>query len=74
MNARYCASIPLAEARAFLKLYFGSRATIPHGSRCYWVAGIHAVMDRPGLHLIAGAGGMCGVWVQANEQTREAVA
>lgn len=63
MKPRYEVEIPIREARGWVKSNFGPRATIPHGSRTLWIAGLQYVTDQPGVYLTAAAGGMCGVRV-----------
>jgi hypothetical protein len=63
MNPRYSEEVSLKFGRTFLKMYFGNRATIPHGSKVVWLAGVQYVTDQPGVYLVGAAGGMCGVQV-----------
>lgn len=63
MQSRYCEPISISEGRTFMKLYFGNRATIPHGSKVVWLAGVQYVTDQPGVYLVGAAGGMCGIQV-----------
>lgn len=52
-NPRYTEHISIHDARCWLKQHFGNRATIPHGSKTLWVAGVRWVTDQPGCYLIA---------------------
>ena len=61
MKPRYSTPISIREARTFLRLEISDKARIPHGSRCWWVAGVRYVTDQPGAYLIAGVGGLQGV-------------
>lgn len=73
LRARYLVPITVRECRAHLVAMFGI-AKVPHGSTCYYVAGIHQHCNAPGLYLTAGSGGMCGVLIvpkaQALEETK----
>ena len=62
-SPRYQVEIPISEGRQFMKLYFGNRATIPHGSKVVWMAGVRYITDQPGLYLIGGVGGLQGIQV-----------
>jgi hypothetical protein len=63
MNPRYSEEVSLKFGRTFLKMYFGNRATIPHGSKVVWLAGVRFLNDQPGLYLIAGSTGLEGIQV-----------
>jgi hypothetical protein len=64
MNSpRYSEEISIREGRQFMKMYFGNRATIPHGSKVVWLAGVRFLNDQPGLYLIAGSTGLEGIQV-----------
>lgn len=65
MNPRYEVEIPIREGRQFMKMYFGNRATIPHGSKVVWLAGVRYITDQPGVYLIGGVGGLQGIRVIA---------
>lgn len=74
MQVSYTEDVSLKFARTFVKMYFGNRATIPHGSRVVWHAGVRYVTDQPGCYLIAGSTGLEGVQVirPADEKARVA--
>lgn len=74
MRPRYTEPITIKEARTFLKHHFGDRATIPHGSRCVWVAGVRWVTDQPGCYLWSGEWGLEGVMVIAKASEGEKAA
>lgn len=57
-----------------MKMYFGNHATIPHGSKVVWLAGIRFLNDQPGLYLIAGSTGLEGIQVIAPVTENMAVA
>lgn len=71
---RYCEPISIKDARTFMRLHISERATIPHGSRCLWVAGVQYVTDQPGVYLVSASGGMCGIQVIEPMSAGEAVA
>lgn len=50
-----------------MRLEISERANIPNGSKCVWVAGVRYITDQPGVYLIAGSGGMCGIMVTAKD-------
>jgi len=56
-----------------LKAYFDG-VRVPHGSRVLWVAGVRWVSDQPGVWLIAGVGGLEGVWVLPKAKEGEVAA
>ena len=62
-NPRYTEEVDIKFGRTFLKMYFGERATIPHGSKVIWLAGVRWITDQPGLYLIGGVGGLQGIQV-----------
>ena len=65
MTYRYCEPISLKDARTFMRLHISERANIPHGSKCYWIAGLRWITDQPGLYLTSGSTGMEGVLIIA---------
>ena len=63
MTPHYTEQVSLKFGRTFLKLHFGNRATIPHGSRCLWLAGVQYITDQPGVYLVGTTGGLQGVQI-----------